>query len=156
MREYIVPALVLLACLPARAQTAPAPWKAIQDAKSACQILVPPDWVPLGETAGAAVFHDSTTAIAVVTSQPGQAFKPLIAVLLKAMDIPKEKVFENSATRIFYQDKTSRGPEDTNAFSSSVPAKGGTCSCHVVVVPRIAEDVAKKIALSLSAVPDKT
>ena len=156
MREYIVPNLILLFCAPLWSQTAPAGWQVIKDAKAACQIAVPPEWVPFGEANGAAVFHDATTAIAVVTSQPGQEFKPLTAALLKASGIPKEKMFENSATRIFYQDKTSRNAEDNSSFSSSVPARHGTCSCHVVVLPGVTEDVAKKIALSLSFVPDKT
>ena len=128
----------------------------IQDASAACQIAVPPEWVPLGENAGTAVLHDATTAIAVVTSQPGQEFKPLSAMLLKAMGIPKEKLFENSATRIFFQAKTSSNPGEANSFNSSVPAKGGMCSCHVSVLPSVAEDVAKKIALSLSPVQNRT
>jgi hypothetical protein len=131
-------------------------WKVIQDAKAACQIAVPPEWVPLGENAGTAVLHDSTTAIAVVTSQPGQEFKPLNAMTVKAMGIPKEKLFENSATRIFFQARTSRNPEEANNFNSSVPAKGGMCSCHVSVLPSVPEDVAKKIVLSLSPVQNRT
>jgi hypothetical protein len=153
MRECILSTLVLLCCLPAECQPVPAGWKLIKDAKGACQIAVPPEWVPLGESNGAAVFHDATTAIAVVTSQPGQEFKPLSATFLKSFGIPKEKMFENSTARIFYQDKTSRNPDDTSAFGASVPAKNGTCSSHVVVLPTIPEDVAKKIALSISPVP---
>jgi hypothetical protein len=144
-----------LCCLPAPAQTVPARWQIIKDAKGACQIAVPPDWAPLGENTGAAVFRDSTVAIAVVTSQREQEFKPLTPVLLRVMAIPKEKMFENSTTRIFYQERTSRGAEDANAFSVSVPAKGGTCSSHIVVLPSVAEDVPKKIALSLAAVGEK-
>ena len=146
-------ALILLCCRSARSADQPAAWKTIKDAKSACQISVPSDWVPLGENNGAAVFRDSTTAIAVVTSQPGQEFKPLTAAFLKAMALPKEKIFENSDKRIFYQDQTSHGPDDTNAFSSAVPAKTGTCSCHVTVLPSVPQDVARKIALSVAPVP---
>ena len=153
MREHIVFTLVLLGCLPTWPQTLPIGWKVIKDAKAVCQIAIPPEWVPLGENNGAAVFHDSTNAIAVVTSQPGQEFKPLSATMLKSFGIPKAKIFENSAIRIFYQDKTSKNPDDTSAFSASVPTKNGTCSCHVVVLPSIPEDVAKKIALSVSPVP---
>jgi hypothetical protein len=86
--------------------------------------------------------------------QPGQQFKPFSSPQLRAIGIPKEKMFENSTTRIFYQDKTAHNPDDTSAFSSSAPAPNGTCSCRVVVLPSIPEDVAKKIALSLSPVPD--
>ena len=149
-------ALVLLCSAPAWPQTVPEGWKIIKDVKAVCQIAVPPEWAPFGDNTGAAVLHDPTVAIAAVTSQPGQEFKPLPAGLVKIMGIPKEKMFENSATRIFYQDRTSRGPGDANAFSSAVPARGGTCSCHVVVLPDVGEDVAKKIALSLSGAVDKT
>ena len=156
MRACIVSALILLFCLPARSQTVPDGWKVIQDAKAACQIAVPPEWVPLGENNGTAVLYDSTTAIAVVTSQPRQEFKPLNAMIVKAIGVPKEKMFENSATRIFFQARTSRDPGEVNSFNSSVPAKGGMCSCHVSALPSVPEDVAKKIVLSLSPVQDKT
>jgi hypothetical protein len=150
----MVSALVLLSCAAARSQTVPADWKIIKDAKATCQIAVPPDWVPFGESNGAAIFHDSTTAIAVVTHQAGQDFKPLTPALVRSLGIAKEHMFENTATRLFYQDRVSRNPEETNAYSSSVPRKGGTCSCHVVVLPSIAADVAKKVAMSLSPVPE--
>jgi hypothetical protein len=154
MREITLCALVLLSCLPALSQTAPAAWKTIKDAKSSCQISVPAEWTPLGENNGAATFHDASTAIAVVTSQPGQEFKPLTPGFIKTMDLPKEKVFENSAKRIFYQDQTSRGPDDTNAYSSAVPGRNGTCSCHVTVLPSVSAELAKKIALSVAPVPE--
>lgn len=154
MREYIVSALVLLFGTAGRAQTVPSGWKIIKDAKAVCQIAVPPEWVPFGENNGAAMLHDSTTAIAVVTSQPGQEFKPLSAALVKSIGIGKEQMFENTATRLFYQDRVSRSPEETGAYSSSVPRKGGTCSCHVVALPSVAADIAKKIALSLGPVPE--
>jgi hypothetical protein len=157
MREFLVSALVLLCCLPvAAAQDGTEGWKTIKDSKSVCQISVPPEWAPLGENNGAAVLHDPSTGIAVVTSQPGQEFKPFTPAFLKSMGVPKDKVFENDATRIFYQDKTSQGPDDPNAFSSSVPMKAGTCSCHVVVTPSVAAETAKKIVLSLSAANGKT
>ena len=153
MREFTVPTLILLSCLAAGAQT-PAGWKTIKDAKSTCRLSVPAEWAPLGESNGAAVFKDSSTAIAVVTSQPGQEFKPLTPGFIKSMGVPKEKVFENSTKRIFYQDQVSRGPDDTSAFSVSVPAKNGSCSCHVAFLPSVPEETAKKIALSLEPVPE--
>jgi len=154
MRECLVSALVLLCWLPASAQTRPPGWIVIQDAKAICKIAVPPDWSPFGEHNGAAVFRDATTGIAVVTAQQGQEFKPLSAAILKTINIAKEKMFENTPSRIFYQDRTSHHREETSAFSSSVPAKGGTCSCHVVVLPAVEEDVARKIALSLAPVEE--
>jgi hypothetical protein len=132
----------------------PAGWKLIKDAKAACQIAVPPEWTPFSDSAGAATFHDPGTAIAAVTSQPGQAYKPLTDSLLKLLDVRKEKVFENSAKRLFYQDRTSRNGEDPHAYSASVPGRNGMCSCHVVFLPSVTEEIARKIALSLGPTPE--
>lgn len=154
MREYTVPSLILLCVSPAVAQTVPAGWQIVKDSRAGCQIAVPTDWAPWGDNSGAAVFHEPTTAIAVVTSQPGQVFKPLSDSLMKLLAIPKEKMFENTANRIFYQDKTSGTPEDSNAYSASTPGKGGTCSCRVTFLPSLSEDTARKIVLSLGPVKE--
>jgi hypothetical protein len=134
------------------ASSVPSDWKVVKDSKGACQISVPPGWAPLSESSGAAVLNDATNAIAVVTSQPGQAFKPMAPAMIKLIEIRKEKMFENTATRIFYQDKTAANADDTNAYTSSVPGNGGTCSCRVVFVPKIGEELAKKITLSLAPI----
>ena len=154
MRECIVSTLILLFGLTAAGQTVPASWQVLKDSKGSCQISVPPEWEPLAETPGAAVFHDATTAIAVVTSQPGQIFKPLSDSLQRLFAIRKEKMFENTPKRIFYQDRISRDANDQNAFSASVPGKGGTCSCRVVFLPGVSAEIARQIALSLGAVPE--
>lgn len=154
MREEMVSALLLLFLPLASAQTLPAGWRVVKDSKGACQIAVPPEWVPLADNTGAAIFQDTTTAIAVVTSQPGQTFKPLPESLQKLLGIRKEKMFENTAKRVFYQDKTSKNSEDSNAYSASVPGKAGTCSCRVVFLSSISEDTSKKIVFSLGPVPE--
>jgi hypothetical protein len=154
MREYIVPTLILLFLPSVSAQVVPAGWQIVKDTKNACQIAVPPDWSLYGDNTGAAIFHEVSTAIAVVTSQPGQVFKPLPESLQKVLDIRKEKMFENTAKRLFYQDKTSGNREDPNAYSVSVPGKDGTCSGRVTFLPSISGDVVRKIALSLGPVPE--
>ena len=154
MRECIVPTLVLLFLQAPSQPSVPAGWKAVDDAKGACRIEAPPDWVPFSETSGAVIFKDATTAIAVVTSQPGQAFKPLPESIQKVLHIPKDKMFENTPKRTFYQDRISRNSDDPSAFSASVPAKNGTCSCHIVFLPSVSEETVRKIALSLGPVPD--
>jgi hypothetical protein len=154
MRKEVVLTLLLLLVSPTWAQSVPTGWKVVKDSKSACQIAVPSEWVPWADNTGAAVFQDTTTAIAVVTSQPGQTFKPLTEALQKSFGIPKEKMFENTAKRIFYQDKTSSHSEDPNAYSASVPGNGGTCSCRVVFLPSISQETAKKIVLSLGPVTE--
>jgi hypothetical protein len=73
--------------------------------------------------------------------------------MLKVPGVPKEKLFENSATRLFYQDKTSAGPDDEHAFTATAPGNGGTCSCRVVVLPSISLETARKIVLSLGPAP---
>jgi hypothetical protein len=152
MRERMLVVLVLLSAPLVPAQTGLADWKVLKDSKNACQIMVPPEWTPLGDNTGAATLQDTATAVAVVTSQPGQTFKPLPESLQKSLGIRKKDVFENSPKRVFYQDRTSAGPEDQNAYSVSVPGKAGTCSCHVAFLRSVAEEVARKIALSLGPV----
>ena len=44
-------------------------------------------------------------------------------------------------------------PEDSNAYSAAVPGSGGTCSCHVVFLPSVPQETARKIVLSLGPVP---
>src|ERR1039457_1443372 len=127
MRKEVVLTLLLLLVSPTWAQSVPTGWKVVKDSKSACQIAVPSEWVPWADNTGAAVFQDTTTAIAVVTSQPGQTFKPLTEALQKSFGIPKEKMFENTAKRIFYQDKTSSHSEDPNAYRSEERRVGKEC-----------------------------
>jgi hypothetical protein len=139
---------------PAAPESLPEPWKALRDAKGACQIMVPGAWDSSSDRAGFAVLRDSP-AVAVVTSQPGQAFQPLPEALLKMLGIPKERVFENSAKRVFYQDKAAATSADTTkAFSAMVPGKAGACSSRVVFPPEVPEDTARKIVLSLGPAPE--
>jgi len=143
-------AAVVLSLLAAvSVEITPAEWKLIKDSRGLCQIAVPPDWDEISESAGAAVLHDASTAVAVVTSQPGQAFKPLSESLQRLLGISKAALFENTPRRIFYQDKVSKRSGDPNVYDSSVPRKSGTCSCHVVALPSTPEETAKKIVLSL-------
>lgn len=149
MREYMISALILFSLPYLYAQGTPPGWQIVKDPKNTCQLAVPQDWSLWGESHSAAVFHDASTALAVVTSQPGQAFKPLTEFFQNVLNIPKEKLFENTVKRIFYQDKTSANPHDTNSYTFSVPAKDGTCSGHLTFLPGIKEDVARKIVFSL-------
>ena len=153
MRECWIPILALLLFFSASAQTIPAGWKVVKDSKDMCQIAVPPEWVLLEDGSGTAVVQDFRTAIAAVTSQPGQIFKPLPESLQKVLAIRKEKIFENSVKRLFYQDKASKSSSDPTGYSASVPGKAGTCSCHVTFLPSVSADTVRKIALSLGPVP---
>jgi hypothetical protein len=136
----------------AAAGTTPAGWKTIKDSKGLCQIAVPADWTAGAENSGSAVLQDASVAIAVVTSQPGQTYRPLSDAMLKMMDIPKDKLFENSATRIFYKDRTGRDASEPSALSVMAPGKGGTCSSRVVFLSSVPEETARKIAVSVGPV----
>ena len=151
MREHAFWALLVVLAPAAQAQTVPTGWKLIRDAKSSCQIAVPPDWAQYSERGGSAVLRDPSDGLAVVTSQPGQEFKPLTATMLKSLGVPKEKVFENSTTRLFFEDRTSENADDQSGFSASVPGNAGTCSCRVVFLPSIGTETARKIVMSLGA-----
>jgi hypothetical protein len=150
MRKFIVSTLFFLTV--AQAGVVPSGWKAIKDPKGLCQILVPIAWTPAGENTGSAVFQDASVAIAVVSSQPGQTYKPIADSMLRMMEIPKDKIFENSATRVFYQDRTGHDASEPSALSVMAPGKGGTCSSRVVFLPSVTEEIAKKIALSIGPV----
>jgi len=152
----MVPTLILFLAAPLAAQTAPSGWLTIKDSKGNCQMSVPPDWVPYGESGGVAVLHDVSTAIAVVTAQPDQEFKPLPEAVQRVMGIPKDKMFENSAKRVFYQDKTSVNAEDPNGYSIAVRGKTGTCSGHLKFLPEVSTDTARKIALSLGPAEERS
>jgi len=77
MQGYRILTLVLLLISTGSAQLIPSKWRVVKDSKGVCQIAVPPEWDLLAEASGAAILQDTTTAIAVVTSQPGQVYKPL-------------------------------------------------------------------------------
>jgi hypothetical protein len=154
MKYFGVLAIFSLMLAGAADQPGPSAWKVVKDVKGQCQISVPNDWTQSEVNSGAAVLQEASNAIAVVTSQPGQTFKPLTESMQKLMRIPKEKMFENSSKRIFYQDKIARNSADTNAFSTMVPARNGTCSSRVVFLSSVSDETAKKIMLSLGPVPE--
>jgi hypothetical protein len=152
MREYIISSLILLFLPPVPGQVTPAGWQTIKDPRNACQLNVPADWTPYADHQGAAVFRNSETALAIVTSQPGQVYTALPESVVNVLGIPPAKLFENSATRIFYQDRTSTSPIDHNSYSFTIPAKVGTCSGLLTFLPSVSEETARTIVRSLAPV----
>jgi hypothetical protein len=151
MREYTIAVLILLNT-PLAAQVVPSGWQIVKDSRNACQLAVPPDWSMYGESRSAAVLHDTSTALVVITSQPGQAFAPLTERLKSILNIIKEKLFENTASRIFYEDNSSAHPADPKWYTFSVPGKNGTCSGHLTFLPSLQDDLARQIVFSLGPV----
>jgi hypothetical protein len=148
MREYAIAALILLN-LPLAAQVAPSNWQIVKDSKNLCQLAVPPDWALYGESHSAAVLHDASTALVVITSQPGQDFAPLSDRLRSTLNLGKDKLFENTANRIFYEDKSSAHAADPKWYTFSVPGKNGTCSGKLTFLPSLPDDLARQIVFSL-------
>jgi hypothetical protein len=148
MREYAIAVLILLN-LPLAAQVAPSGWQIVKDSKNACQLAVPPDWSLYGESHSAAVLHDASTALVVITSQPGQDFAPLSDRLRSTLNLGKDKLFENTANRIFYEDKSSAHAADPKWYTFSVPGKNGTCSGKLTFLPSLPDDLARQIVFSL-------
>jgi hypothetical protein len=154
MRYFGAFALFALLLPDAAPEPLPTGWKVLKDPNGACQITIPEAWESSSDQAGWAVLRDASTAIAVVMSQPDQVFKPLPESVVKLLGIPREKIFENSAKRIYYQDKTATKSSGTNAFTVMVPGKAGTCSSRIAFLPEVPEETARKIALSVGPVPE--
>jgi hypothetical protein len=72
--------------------------------------------------------------------------------LKSILNISKEKLFENTASRIFYEDKASAHPADPKWYTFSVPGKNGTCSGHLTFLPSLPDDLARQIVFSLGPV----
>jgi len=154
MRKIIVATLLFLGILRASGDSIPTNWKIIKDSKSVCQIAVPENWTAGADNTGSAYLQDPTVAIAVVTSQPTQAFKPISDSMLHLLNVTKESLFENSAKRVFYQDRPNASAPDSHSLNIMVPGRTGTCSARVVYPPTVPEDTARKIALTLAPVPE--
>ena len=77
-------------------------------------------------------------------------FKPFSATTLKIASI--DKVFENSATRVFYVTKPAGNPSGV-IYHVEAPGKVNSCIAEIDLPPNTLEDDAKKIAISLSRTP---
>ncbi len=151
MRKIIVATLFFLGAAWAAGDSVPANWKLVKDSKALCQIAVPENWIA---SAGSAYYQEPTIAIAVVTSQSGQVFGPISeSLLISILKVPKENVFENSEKRVYYVD---RGSAESHSLNVMVAGRTGTCSAHIVYPSSVADETAKKIALSLTAAQESS
>jgi hypothetical protein len=139
-------ALILLVLIASTVLNAQSGWKTVKDETGSCQISVPPTWTPLSQPG----FVNSPQHIATVVTS-GMNFKPFDALTLKMLGI--DKLFENSATRIFYVTKPGGNPLHVG-YHVEVPGKAhSSCIAEIALPPNTLEDDAKKIALSLSRTP---
>ena len=122
-------------------------WKTVKDKTDACKISVPPNWTLLS-TAGMANSPQNTSTIVI---RGNTHFSHFSDMTLKMLNI--DKVFENSASRIFYVTKPGSGNPSLVTYHVEVPGKGNSCIAEIYLRPNTLEDDARKIALSLSPVP---
>ena len=139
--------LILALIVPAQtALNAQAGWKTMQDKTGSCQISVPPTWTLLS-LPGHVNSPQGTTTMLISGNRP---FRPFSDETIKVLNV--DKVFENSATRIFYVGKPSGNPAYVN-YHVEAPGKVNSCIAQITLQPHSLEDDAKKIALSLSKTP---
>jgi hypothetical protein len=136
-------ALILLASNVLSAQSG---WKTVKDKTGLCQISVPPSWTLLSE-AGQVNSPLRTTTMVLSGHRP---FRPFSDETIRVLDVGR--VFENSATRIFYVGKPGGDPALLN-YHVEAPGKANSCIAQITLPPNSLEDDAKKIALTLSKAP---
>jgi len=135
--------LMLIVSIDLNAQSG---WKTVKDKTGSCQISVPPTWTLLAQPGAANSPQQTTTMLISGMSR----FSQFSAGTLKMLNV--DKVFENSATRIFYVGKPSGNPPLVS-YHVEIPGKVHSCIAQITLPPNTLEDDAKKIALSLSKTP---
>ncbi len=84
-------------------------------------------------------------------SQPGRTLKPLSDGAQKALMIGK--MFDNTANRVFYSmDPAKKDGTVLAEWHVTVPGNGGTCYAQIMLLKGASEDLARKIADTLSAI----
>lgn len=121
-------------------------WKIVKDKTGSCQISVPATWTLLADAGHVNSPEHTTTMVISGMSR----FKRFGEDSLKYLNI--DKVFENSSSRVFYVTKPGGNPPLLN-YHVEAPGKVNRCVAQITLSPHSLEEEAKKIALSLSAVP---
>jgi hypothetical protein len=138
--------LVCFGVLAAATQTTPAGWKIIKDQRGACQVAVPPDWIPSARNPGVASARDVLDGMVVVTSDSAR-LKPIPESMRTIMKI--EKLYENTGQRVVYMTRIAKDPKDSSSLNVAVPSKNGSCMTQVTYRSAISDDLAKKIAFTV-------
>jgi hypothetical protein len=139
-------ALLLLVLLASTVLNAQSGWRTVKDKTGSCQISVPLTWTLLAQP-GLVNSPQGTTTILISGMS---RFSPFSAGTLKMLNV--DRVFENSATRIFYVIKPVGNPPHVS-YHVEAPGKVNACIAQISLLPNTLEDDAKKIALSLSKTP---
>jgi hypothetical protein len=138
---------VLLAATLAAVQVAPS-GQVFKSSTGTCQVTVPADW-KLTEFAAS---DPAKTLNVMVLHEQDAKVEVLDPVMLKGV-YGAEKVFENTAQRLFVQSQTQAfGPEPASTkWESLVPTKPkGSCQVIIVFKKGGSEAVARAIVMSLA------
>jgi len=130
----------------AAAQTVPAGWKTVTDMRKVCQIAVPADWTPDALLKSMLTSPDQKANVVVHGMSAGTDFARVMANA--KMMLPPAKTFEESATRLWYEEAPKPGKTSTKWYF----AIGGAQSCNAEIEFEGAalEGTAKKIVSSLA------
>ena len=133
--------------LSAAAHTLSAQTKAFKDKNGTCQVLLPADW-QLDDITGEMKDPKSLIRVSVFWERDAKV-EPYSAMAMDMNNV--EKMFENTAQRIFYQEKPIKfGPVPTYAYTVYTPApQKGACHGAISMKPGADEPAAKQIALTL-------
>jgi len=130
----------------AAAQTVPAGWKTVTDMRKVCQVAAPADWTPDALVKSFVTSPDKKANV-VVHGLPAGADYGRIVANAKMM-FPPAKTFEESATKLWYEETPQPGKTATKWYF----AIGGAQACNAELQFEGAtfEDTAKKIVASLA------
>jgi len=130
----------------AAAQTVPAGWKVINDSKKLCQVAVPADWTPDAIFKSMAISPDQKSNVVVHGLPAGTDYKTVVENAKKLF--PPVKIFEESATRIWFQKAPPSGKTVTDWYFAIRGAQA--CNAEIVFGGAVTEDTAKKIVGTLA------
>ncbi|GEM_PF-4119512 len=123
--------------------------KAIKDDKGACQVLVPADW-KVGTMLTSSARDPKDTLYIQVMWEQDYKVAPFNELDMKIRKI--EKMFENTAQRVFYQTKGMKiGPTPPSTIWTlyTPAAQKGACHCNLTLKPGASEQAAKDIIMTL-------
>ena len=132
------------------AQDAAKDWKVVKDPQGVCQLTVPSDWVA-GKTSASLVRSLDRRLNAAPASAAGKSFAQVAAAAKQTM--PPTRILEDSPNRLWFSYIGLNPAGGANLFVAI--AGNPVCTAQVTYKVPQAQEMAKKIALSLSVVPPK-
>jgi len=128
-------------------QEVPSGWKAVKDRQGACQIAVPGDWVADKLIKSFMTSADGKASAVAHGLRAGQQFAEGTALAKQVMK--PTKTIEDSGKRVWYAYEGSGGAGGGTNWYVAV-AGSPVCTAQISFKDAAAEEIAKKIALSLT------